>query len=75
MTFLAHSKQESVWQPLPWVTSLILYLKSLLPQVHVMSSRVKDWFERSMITSMALDFSRTIWSSAARSLGRGKRVM
>lgn len=33
-----------------------------------MSSRVKDWLERSMMTSMALDFSSTIWSSAVRSL-------
>lgn len=54
--------------PLPWVTSLTLYLKSLLPQVQDMSSRVKDWLERSMITSMALHLSSTIWSSADRSL-------
>lgn len=29
---------------------------------------VKDWLERSMMTSMALDFSSTIWSSEVRSL-------
>lgn len=35
---------------------------------------VKDWLERSMMTSMALDFSSTIWSSGVRSLpGRGRR--
>lgn len=50
------------------MTSLTLYLKSLLPQVQDMSSRVKDWLERSMITSMALHLSSTIWSSADRSL-------
>lgn len=29
---------------------------------------VKDWLDRNMITSMALDLSRTIWSSEVRSL-------
>lgn len=33
-----------------------------------MSSIVKDWLERNMITSMALDLSSTIWSSEVRSL-------
>lgn len=44
------------------------YLKSGPPQLHDMSSRLKDWLERSMIISMALDLSRAIWSSAVRSL-------
>lgn len=35
---------------------------------------MKDWLERSMMTSMALDFSSTIWSSEVRSLpGRAGR--
>lgn len=29
---------------------------------------MKDWLERNMMTSMALDFSSTIWSSEVRSL-------
>lgn len=33
-----------------------------------MSSMMKDWLERNMMTSMALDFSSTIWSSEVRSL-------
>lgn len=44
------------------------YLKSGPPQLHDMSSRLKDWLERSMMISMALDLSRAIWSSAVRSL-------
>lgn len=61
---------------LPCVTSLTLYLNSLLPQVHDISSNENDWFERSMITSMALDFNSAIWSSAVRSLcfGMGEYI-
>lgn len=50
------------------MTSLMQYLKSGPPQLHDMSSRLKDWLERSMMISMALDLSRAIWSSAVRSL-------
>lgn len=58
------------WQHLDWplVTSLIWYLKSGPPQLQDISSRLKLWFERSMITSMALDLSKAIWSSAVSSL-------
>lgn len=52
----------------PLVTSLTQYLKSGPPQLQDMSSRLKDWLERSIITSMALDLSRAIWSSAVSSL-------
>lgn len=44
------------------------YLKSGPPQLQDMSSRLKDWFERNMMISMALDFNRAIWSSAVSSL-------
>lgn len=44
------------------------YLKSGPPQLQDMSSRLNDWFERSMMISMALDFNKAIWSSAVRSL-------
>lgn len=52
----------------PFVTSLMQYLKSGPPQLQDMSSRLNDWFERSMMISMALDFNRAIWSSAVSSL-------
>ena len=52
----------------PFVTSVMQYLKSGPPQLQDMSSRLNDWFERSMMISMALDFKRAIWSSAVSSL-------
>lgn len=50
------------------------YLKSGPPQLQDMSSRLNDWFERSMMISMALDFNRAIWSSAVSSLQNKQQV-
>lgn len=70
LPFVLTADKHDMWRHLDWplVTSLIRYLKSGPPQLHDMSSKLKLWFERSMITSMALDLSRAIWSSAVSSL-------
>lgn len=70
LPFVLTADKYHMWQHLDWplVTSLIPYLKSGPPQLHDMSSKLKLWLERSMITSMALDLSRAIWSSAVSSL-------